>query len=87
MSILSQEVRNILARLPAGVDDDVLRYGITHEVLPVECITLHPVPEQITDDEDFFFEVSTAGILVEFLDCTPAEYLASLLPLEVCHGR
>lgn len=76
MSILSQEVRNILSRLPAGVDCDMLRYGISVEELPVECITLHPVPEPMSND-DFFFEVATDGIVAEFLDG---------LPVEVCHG-
>lgn len=76
MSILSQEVCNILSRLPSGVDSDMLRYGISVEELPVECITLQPAPEPMSND-DFFFKVATDGIVVEFLN--------SRL-VEVCHG-
>ena len=76
MSILSQEVRNIISRLPAGVADDTLLYGISVTELPVESITVHPLSEISSDD--FFFDVSVDGIVVDHLDGT--------LGLGVCHG-
>lgn len=76
----SNEMRQLIAHLPAGVDADLIRYGVSVDVLEVECIQLLPITD--LDAE----AVPTVGCEVIDMPVEVIHYDLPAFPLEAAYG-
>jgi hypothetical protein len=81
----TNELRKMLAHLPAHLDLALLEFGVSATELPVDCIELDPIPMHV-DTEAEILAVSPYGIEVVELYVETIVIEAPSCYTEVCHG-
>lgn len=81
----TNELRKVLAHLPAHVDAALLRFGVSATELTVDCIELDPIP-MLVDTEAEILAVSLYGIDVVELEVEMIVIEAPSSYREVCYG-